>query len=148
MRKTKRPVTVYEDVFVACDGKQFDSEKECLEYEEDFCKRSKTLKEKEVALKLSDFEWPITFIWEYLEDESNLTWYSLKNEEDLKILTEYLKVVEEVDIEVDPEIAFPCKVCVLIPYPGYSDLAYCVTLDDAIASAKRHLNILTEMKGE
>ena len=146
MREETQIVKTQKTVYIALDGKAFDTAEECLEYEKVLAKNDE-LETKRKALEINFWEFPTTILTNFdVRGESEVKWYAVKDQDDLDIITEAYKRCDQKDIErygpytgsLEP-IEFPTKVCVYDVYPEYSDFVVFYTLDDVISDAKSRL---------
>ncbi len=86
MRIEKREKTVYEEIYIADDGTQFDTKHHCLEYEKkiEMCKKTKDA--EKLRIRELDDVIPLIDVETYTEHE--YVWYKLESEKDFNILKE------------------------------------------------------------
>ena len=86
MRIEKREKKVYEEIYIADDGTQFDTKRHCLEYEKEIemCKKAKSA--EKLRIRELDDMMPLINVETYENHE--YVWYKLKNEKDFNTLKE------------------------------------------------------------
>lgn len=86
MRIEKREKKVYEEIYIADDGTQFDTKRHCLEYEKEIemCKKAKDAEK----LRIRELDDVIPLIDVEIYENREYVWYKLENEKDFNILKE------------------------------------------------------------
>jgi hypothetical protein len=122
----KKPVTVY----FAFDNKKFETEAECIAYEEKFA----ALNDKMLAFEILDMEGDMPLIRDYFEEEKDTyRWFEFKNKEQFDIVNEYYY-----HSLYEPD-TYPAIGCVMADYEndykyGYRRIYY---LSEMIADAMK-----------
>lgn len=86
MRIEKREKKVYEEIYIADDGTQFDTKRHCLEYEKEIemCKKAKDAEK----LRIRELDDVIPLIDVEIYENREYVWYKLENEKDFNTLKE------------------------------------------------------------
>jgi hypothetical protein len=92
MRIKTKLVTTEVSVYEAFDGKQFDTEEECLKYELEVDKTLQAEKEAEKLIVLYDYASPGSSTY---SSDSGLVWYRVNNENEFELLYAAYNEVQE-----------------------------------------------------
>ena len=105
MKQVLKTVEVQKTVYMACDGREFNTPAECLTHESELAKRG--LKETLDQYEFKDLRCisPLDIVDQYKDDNHTYTWYLLPNPDAYMVWHEYFGL--RMDIE-----AYPMLVCV------------------------------------
>lgn len=110
-RKEERVVTSNYTVYIADDGKEFDDERKCKEYEKK-CKL-RVIEPKFEAMKIKELNGiaPLTENEEF--PERDFWWFNLNTEEDYDLIVNYYDALNyDLDYMGEPD-TYPTTVCVM-----------------------------------
>jgi hypothetical protein len=115
MKIGTRFTTTHVQVYEAFDGKQFNTEEECVEYENKANKELQARNKAEMLIVLRDYIPPGTTD---IDDNSYIAWYKLENEDEFELLYAAFD-------EIDEPKEYPALICVESGYGWYNgyDLA-------------------------
>lgn len=106
MKIEKREKTVYEEIYIADDGTQFDTKRHCLEYEKEIKMRKKANDAEKLRIyKLNDV---IPLIDVETCENRKYAWYKLESEKDFNTLKEAFEYSKDFTI---PD-GYPTLYCV------------------------------------
>ena len=126
-RLVKNTITVY----VAMDGKEFASEEQCKEYEDNLKRKQVVEKAEMMRIKHLDGVNPLD-IDGMARDEQRHTWFGLKDEQDWKTL----KAACVGKIKGDMPETYPCIICLEEEGDVYGDYPWAYTLDEMLKATK------------
>ena len=110
-RTEERLVTTEYKVFVAIDGKEFDSEKSCKKYEKELeVKRLEPMFEK-LKIKELDGIHPIT-LWDSEWPEKDYWWCLLKSADDYKTVVDYYDALNISTEYISEPSKYPMMLCI------------------------------------
>lgn len=121
-------IEVHEDVFEACDGRVFNSEKECLEYEEEMSEKERRLS----SLLIHEYNGIIPLVSDLYDcEDDTYSWYRLNSDEDYEFL--YM-ALDESDFPEPAE--YPAIICIQEHYGSH----YGYNLPDIISGINNYLD--------
>lgn len=120
--RIKEEVKVVEQTvrtYIAEDGKEFQYESECRDYEERLHFTEKVKGAEELRIETLDQLTPIMYN-DYLNNDNVFIWYKVESENDLKTLEEAYNVFNVLDINSYPELV--CVESIYAPYESADDV--------------------------
>lgn len=120
-RKEEHVIVNERTVYIADDGKEFNSEEECILHETGYEKDY--LESKFEAMKIKEFDGIAPLNVDSDWPERDFWWFNLKNKDDYDLIVNYYKTTRlEVDWMREPS-TYPALVCMMESY-DYVDTMY------------------------
>ena len=131
-RTEQRVVTETYNIYIADDGKEFDTKKQCEMYEKEqlFLKKEKSVN----MLKLSYDLLPLTLYDDWRE--CDVDWYRIENETQYNTLKEYYELKGSGTEYFSAPESYPATICVT-DYEEYAETYY---LDTLIEVTKKYFS--------
>lgn len=129
-----RKITKKVDVYKAFDGKEFSSEIECRQYEEE--KDYLDAIKKARSLRATEYDGIVPLVSDFLSETASFVWYRLSDDSDLKTLNRaYCNALHNISSP-----AYPAVVCVETEVP-YQSKGYLITLEQCMQNAKEFFGL-------